>query len=145
MTWTYAPPVDGEWPSDRDRIRFLVGDRTQSPQSVSDEEVDAIIAEWVAEYSAPVDVYAVAALIADSMATSYEAEADTVSKKVGNSSLSKSYSSRSTRFRDLALRLAAKAKRGSSGAILSGMGLSSEARRTGPVFELRQMDNGWQQ
>lgn len=143
MTWTYNPPVDGAWPDDTSHIRFLVGDRTESPQSLSDEEVAALIAEWIADNGEPVDVYAVASLVADSMATSYEAEADSVSKKVGNSSLTRSYTSRSARFRDLAARLAGKARTGST-AILSGMGISRDVRDAEPVFEMRQMDNGAQ-
>lgn len=144
MTWTYNAPVAGVWPDETSHVRFLVGDRVQSPQSLSDEEIAALIAEDVADNGSPADVYAVAALVADAMATSYEAEADSTSKKVGNSSLTRSFTSRSTRFRDLAARLAAKARKGST-STLTGMGLSDANRRAEPVFEQRQMDNGWQQ
>lgn len=145
MTWTYAPPVGGVWPSTIAEIRFLVGDRVQTAQSISDEEIEALIATWVADNGSPVDVYAVASLVADSMATGFEAEADSVSKKVGNSSLAKSWSSRSTRYRDLAARLAARATRGIVGGSLSGMGISTDNRDSEAAFELRQFDDGSQQ
>lgn len=136
MTWTYDGPTDGAWATVRDRVRFLTTDTVQSAQSVSDEEIAALEAELAEVLGTPVDPYALAAAVADAMADRYEVVAMTESKAVGNSSLSRSFSDRASRFRLLASRLRA---RGGAPA-LAGMGRTSG---TTPerVFRLRQFES----
>jgi hypothetical protein len=136
MTWTYDGPSGGEWATTRDRVRFLATDTVESPQSISDEEIEALEAELAALYGSPVDPYTLAAEVASAMADRFDSAAMTTSKTVGNSSLARTFADRGRRFRDLADRL----RQRGSGVLASRMG------RTGGtvperVFRLRQFES----
>lgn len=137
MTWNYTLPTAGAWADQVSQLRFLVRDTVQRPQSLSDEEVQLLIAEWQAAHQGvDLDVYEVASQLADAMADSYSSAA-AVTKKVGDTSLTRSYSGESDRYRALARRLASKAQRPR----MHGIGLASQPALPGQ-FGIGIMDNG---
>ncbi len=74
MTWTYSGDPSS---SDKDEVRFLVGDTDTSDQLVSDEEINYALAVWLDLYGTK---YWVAAVVAENIAgkftreTSYSAD-----------------------------------------------------------------------
>ena len=95
MAWTYTANP-GAVP--RDKVRFLVGDVAETPQSLADGEVDYLITLY------PGSPELAAAAVAESMADRYSGLSAT-SKSVGDLSLSTDYGSTAMRFAALARRL----------------------------------------
>ncbi|QGJ88104.1 hypothetical protein PBI_EDMUNDO_30 [Arthrobacter phage Edmundo] len=94
MTWSYS---GNPGTSHRDRIRFLIGDKVQTPQSLSDAELDYLLSE------APSAELAAAAA-AEQMADAYSGLSVT-SKRVGDLSLSMDYGRTGAKFAGTAKRL----------------------------------------
>lgn len=96
MTWSYShDPAT----SDKDAVRFLVGDTDSSEQLISDEEIQFALKEEP-------NVRRAAAFVARAIAAKFAREAD---RSVGD--LRIAYSQRSRGFYDLADRLEADASR----------------------------------
>lgn len=148
MSWTYDLPVEGEFPTVKDQVRFLVRDTTQSQASVSDEEVDYLVHQWAAAHPSgtleTADAYLVASQVAELMADAYAGYAATT-KTTGQNSLTRQYGGEAERYRELAARLAALSPDNTARAQLyTGFGLVSQHAYDGQprVFSMRQMDNG---
>lgn len=93
MTWTYTgdPSV-----SDRDKVRFLIGDIVATAEAtLSDEEIAYLLTTWAG------DIYEAARNGCETLAARYTGKA-TTSKSVGDLSLSKDYSGAAMRFREQA-------------------------------------------
>ncbi|ALY10199.1 hypothetical protein SALGADO_31 [Arthrobacter phage Salgado] len=120
MTWSYS---GNPGTSHRDRIRFLIGDKVQTAQSLSDAELDYLLDE------APSPELAAAAA-AEQMADAYSGLSVT-SKRVGDLSLSMDYGRTGAKFTATARRL--RQRYFTLGAPL--MGDTSEK-----VFRVGQMD-----
>lgn len=88
MTWSYNPIQ-----TDRDKVRFLVGDTDNTSQKISDEEITYVLTERG-------DVRFAAAMCARAIAASFAA---LVSKQVGD--LRISYAERQKHYLDLAKQL----------------------------------------
>jgi hypothetical protein len=94
MTWTY---LNGDpATSDRNKVRFLVGDTDEDDQLLQDEEID-----WLLTTQSDPDQAAV--LAAEAIAAKFAREADTT-----NEGLSISKSQRSKSYRDLVKVLASR-------------------------------------
>lgn len=95
MTWTYSNPAA----SDKDAVRFLVGDTDTSDQLVSNEEIEYTLEEFP-------DTYLAAASVAESIASKFAREvthsADGLS--YSGDQLSKHYTDMAERLRHLAKR-----------------------------------------
>jgi hypothetical protein len=147
MTWTYDPPAGSPlaWPSLKDHVRFLLGDRKQSAWSPSDEDIAASILIWNDTYPDHLDnANGIAASLAVYLAdwTSMSG-VTTESKTVGNSSLSKTYvADRRSAWLRLASRLAGGSPVPIPGATMSGFGLAAEGSGPPRLFTLGQFDNG---
>lgn len=125
--YTYAPPVGGVFPTVKDRVRYLVGDRRPAaPFSLSDSEIEFELLE------ASNDPNEAAARVAHAMADSYSSESAT-SKSVGSLSISRGYSDTARRFY-----LKARALRGSGGAVA---GIFTGGAAGEPQFFVGQFDN----
>ncbi|ATW59905.1 hypothetical protein SEA_WALTZ_27 [Arthrobacter phage Waltz] len=94
MTWTYSGNPGA---SDRDRVRFLIGDRTQTPQSITDEELQYLLGETATPEDAAI-------LAAEQMADSF-AGLSVTSKRIGDLMLATDYGKTGDRFRATAKRL----------------------------------------
>lgn len=90
MTWTYSGDPSS---SDRDEVRFLVGDTDSGSPLVTDEEIAYVLTDT----SSPLQA---AARVAESIAARYSRDAD---RRVGNLSLQSSQ--RAKAFLELASRL----------------------------------------
>jgi hypothetical protein len=135
MTWTYTgdPNV-----SDRDKVRFLVGDVSSTAEAtLTDEEIEYLLESWP-------DVYEAARAAAEALAARYSGKA-TTSKSVGDLSLSKDYSSAAQQFRDVADRLASQRNRTAPPEpwIKADAIVRSEKRttNTGTEFAVGMLDN----
>lgn len=101
MTWTYTDDLT----IDRDFIRYKLGDRTETPQSPSDQN----IAYWLEVFEG--DKYRAAAELARNMAATYRTLATTASEgtvKIGGMSLegeASSYRQAADHYTDLAEKL----------------------------------------
>lgn len=91
MTFTYTgdPSV-----SDRDKVRFLIGDTDSTDPHFQDEEIMWLVNTWN-------DVYEAAAVCADILGGRFAHKAD-VSKTVGDLSLSTTYSRAAEGFKVMA-------------------------------------------
>jgi hypothetical protein len=89
FTYTGDPSV-----SNRDKVRFLIGDTLPADPHFQDEEIAYMLSEWG-------DVYDAARAAAEVLAGRYAHKAQT-SKSVGDLSISETYSSASEAFRTLA-------------------------------------------
>jgi len=69
MTFTYADPSA----SDKDAVRFLLGDTVEAAEMVSDEEIEYMISKWKPVWGT---VEFVAAAIAETLAARYVREAN---------------------------------------------------------------------
>jgi len=140
MTWSYTVPANGTFAEQAHHVRFLMGDTAKIPQSLQDEEIEFIIAEWQAANptATDVDMYQIASTVAYAVADRY---AGLVSggKSAGDSSLNRYYNGEMDRWRAVAARLGLKAVGGGASA-LSGMGLVDDGRAA--IFRTHQMDNG---
>lgn len=96
MAWTYSGNPAS---SDRDKIRFLIGDVASTPQSLSDEELQYLISE------APEPKAEMAAAEAADLWADRFAGLSASSKSVGDLSISQDYAGTSERLHKLAARL----------------------------------------
>ena len=94
MTFSYSGNPGS---STRDLVRFLVQDTLAADAVFQNEEIDYLVTAWT-------DGYAAAVAAADIAAVKFSREAD-YSKKVGDLSLSESFSGRSADYRTMADRL----------------------------------------
>lgn len=86
MSFTYSQPVAGVFPTVKDEIRYLIGDRVQTDFSISDEEI-AYLIKFFDNLT-----YSAASKAAESIAIEYSKQANS-SRSVGDLSLSTSYQS----------------------------------------------------
>lgn len=96
MTFTYVDPTN----SDRDRVRFLVGDTdtvNAANQHLQDAEITWLLSEWV-------DVYGAAIAACEQLAIQFSSKADNT-KKVGDFSISTQYSGISAQYHKAAEKL----------------------------------------
>lgn len=100
MTFTYTgdPSV-----SDRDKVRFLIGDTISAEAHFQDEEIAWLITQWG-------DVYTAARAGAEVLSGRFAAKANT-SRSVGDLSVSESFTAQADQFRALADRIAQMAQR----------------------------------
>lgn len=127
MGWTYTGnPQD----SDRDLVRFLLGDRTQTDQSLSDEELDYLITEHTVQGT--VYPYRAASEAAGIIANRYIGMSSSM-KKVGDLTLETHYAEQAGAFSALAERLL----RGRTG---YAVGAPQFFDTTASVFRIGQMD-----
>ena len=104
MAWEYSGnPAD----SDKDAVRFLIGDTDTTEQLVQDEEI-----EWALLENA--DAYSAAAEVAQSLSAKFATLAQ--STKIGP--ISENYSTRAANYEKIATRLEKKAgKKGAIGVV----------------------------
>jgi hypothetical protein len=95
MTFSYAQPVAGVFPSLKDEIRFLVQDTVSSAFSVSDEEIAYMLKTYDDQ------VYITASQVAQSISTKYGKEASVSSRNVGDLSLSTQYAESAKWYKEL--------------------------------------------
>jgi hypothetical protein len=135
MTWTYTNPST----SNRDAVRFLLGDTNTADQRVTDEEIAFALTQ------AGNDIYAAAAICARALSGKYATLVDTTVETV-----SVKYSQMRDAFATLAVRLEAQGKRytGALGiAVAGGISLSemtevrSDPDRVPTAFNMGQFDN----
>lgn len=97
--WTYSgDPRD----SNRDAVRFLIGDTDENDQLISDEEIAYMLLT--------LSVYRTAALAATGISKSFAGKAS--SKTVGSLSLKNGFEKKADSYKDLAARLDGMANRG---------------------------------
>jgi hypothetical protein len=113
MSWTYAGPST----SNKDAVRFLVGDTDSTAQLLSDEEITYLLTEWMPRYDSVVFVASVAA---DQIATHFAGLID-----VSADGVSVSTSQLSARYAELAARLRTQYKSAQVGAELDLSNLMS--------------------
>ena len=102
MTWTYsADPTS----SQKDAIRWLVGDTNPDTPLVQDEEIAFNLMEMNYE------IYRAAANTAQNIASTFTGLSQSTSKSVGGLSLSQSYGDRAQRYERLAKDLLARSRR----------------------------------
>ena len=101
MTFTYTgdPSV-----SNRDKVRFLIGDTISAEPHFQDEEIAWMLGEWGG------DVYQASRAACEVLSGRYAHKAQ-VSKSVGDLSISESYGAQSASFLALADRIAAQYQR----------------------------------
>lgn len=140
MTWTYSQPTSAGWANPVHEVRYLLHDTTQTPTSPTDEEVTYLLSRWT-DAEGP-DFYAVAATIADGWADQFSAEADSVSKSTGNTSISRTYTGRVGKFRSLADRLWGQARTGRPATTTrySGFGIAAPEEQSPRQFAIGQFD-----
>ena len=91
MTWTYSGNPSS---SDRDAVRFLVGDTTSTDPLISDEEIAYLLVLYTEPPNAAVGA-------ARAIAAKFSRESDQA-RTVGDLSLSESLSQKSTQYHHLA-------------------------------------------
>lgn len=130
MTWTYTDDLS----NDRDFVRYKLGDRTQTAQSPSDEN----IAYWLEYFEG--DKYKTAAELARNLATTYRTLATSASEgtvKIGGMSLegeASTYRQAADHYADLAESLEAREE--------TGTGPTSPGYIERPsIFSIGMMDN----
>ena len=99
MSFSYAEPVAGVFPSLKDEVRFLASDTVETDASVSDEE----IAYFLTTYDD--QVYISASQVAATIATRYGKEAAITSRSVGDLSISVQYAETAKWYKELAEKL----------------------------------------
>jgi hypothetical protein len=93
MTWTYSGDPST---STRNYVRFLINDTISTDALFSDEEITYVITEWSG------DAYEAARELAEILIARFARLADSSSKSVGDISVSESYSSKITHYKELA-------------------------------------------
>jgi hypothetical protein len=130
MTFSYNQPSGGVFPTVKDEIRYLIGDRTQSDFSISDEEI-AYLIKFFDNLT-----YSAASKAAETIAIEYAKQANS-SRSVGDLSLSTSYQSTADHYMRL------------SKSLLEGPGSTyhqtyfvalSDQNVSSPLFTLGQFD-----
>jgi uncharacterized protein YycO len=97
MTFTYSGDPST---STRNYVRFLLNDVTSTDALFSDEEIAYVITEWSG------DAYEAARELAEILIARFARLADSTSKSVGDISVSESYGSKVTHYKELANSLA---------------------------------------
>jgi hypothetical protein len=97
MTFTYSGDPST---STRNYVRFLLNDVTSTDALFSDEEIAYVITEWSG------DAYEAARELAEILIARFARLADSTSKSVGDISVSESYSSKISHYKELANSLA---------------------------------------
>jgi hypothetical protein len=92
MAFTYVAPT-----SDRDKVRFLIGDTVSAEAHFQDEEITYLVTTWG-------NVYDAAITAAEILAGRY-AHRSNYSRSVGDLSISEQYGSSAAEFRSLAASL----------------------------------------
>jgi hypothetical protein len=123
MTWSYSGNPNT---TDRDAVRFLIGDTDYDDQLLSDEELAFVLTDEP-------DVRRAASRAAEAVAAKFARRADS-SKSVGDLSLSESWSQRAAQFMELASRLLAQAN-----LAVHPRAVAAE-RALGAEFEIGEMD-----
>jgi hypothetical protein len=126
MTWSYSGDPRA---SMNDTVRFLVGDVTQTAQSLSDEELNYLSSVAVQ----PPDVYRIAADVADQLATRYLSLSSSM-KKIGDLQLATDYGATYQRYLDLSKKLM-------KGRTKFNLGVPVFADTDQPVFSIGLMDD----
>jgi len=93
MTFTYSGDPST---STRNYVRFLINDTDSTDALFSDEELNYVISEWSG------DAYNAARECAEILIARFSRLADSSSKSVGDISVSESYSSKITHYKELA-------------------------------------------
>jgi len=93
MTFTYSGDPST---STRNYVRFLINDVISTDALFSDEEINYVITEWSG------DAYEAARELAEILIARFARLADSTSKSVGDISVSESYSSKITHYKELA-------------------------------------------
>jgi hypothetical protein len=93
MTFTYSGDPST---STRNYVRFLISDTTSTDALFSDEELNYVITEWGG------DAYSASRELAEILIARFSRLADSSSKSVGDISVSESYSSKVTHYKELA-------------------------------------------
>ena len=93
MTFTYSGDSST---STRNYVRFLLNDTDSTDALFSDEELNYVISEWSG------DAYNAARECAEILIARFSRLADSSSKSVGDISVSESYSSKVTHYKELA-------------------------------------------
>ena len=93
MTFTYSGDPST---STRNYVRFLIHDTDSTDALFSDEELNYVISEWSG------DAYNAARECAEILIARFSRLADSSSKSVGDISVSESYSSKVTHYKELA-------------------------------------------
>ena len=93
MTFTYSGDPST---STRNYVRFLLNDTDSTDALFSDEEINYVITEWSD------DAYEAARELAEILIARFARLADSSSKSVGDISVSESYSSKITHYKELA-------------------------------------------
>ena len=93
MTFTYSGDPST---STRNYVRFLLNDTDSTDALFSDEELNYVISEWSG------DAYNAARECAEILIARFSRLADNSSKSVGDISVSESYSSKVTHYKELA-------------------------------------------
>ena len=99
MAWTYSGDPSS---SDRDKVRFLIGDTDTNNQLLQDAEITFLLNQWNS------DAYVAAAHACDALAAKFSAKSD-YSKSVGDLSISTMYGQQADRYRGLGAQLLAQA------------------------------------
>lgn len=92
MTFSYSGNPAS---SQKDAVRFLLNDTEATDVLLQNEEIDFLIGQWS-------DTYEIARAGAEIIASKFSREADSVSKTVGDLSLSKSFNDKASQYRALA-------------------------------------------
>lgn len=101
MSWTYsADPTS----SNKDAVRWLVGDTNPDAPLVQDEEINFCLMEFNGE------IYRAASVTARNIAAFFTSEAQSSSKSVGGLSLSKSFGDKAQRYERLSKSLLARSR-----------------------------------
>lgn len=93
MTWSYSGDPST---STKNYVRFLINDTNTNDQLFSDEELNYVISEWNN------DAYDAARECAEILIARFAREADSISKSVGDISVSESYAQKITHYKELA-------------------------------------------
>lgn len=99
MAWTYS----GDLTNDRDLVRFLLGDVTQTSFSLQDTEVQYWITKNTDD-AGKVDAYKAASEVASALANRFATKTAT-DVKIGGMSLKYDYPAMAAQYRELAERL----------------------------------------
>jgi hypothetical protein len=97
MTWSYSGDPAS---SDRDAIRFYIGDTDTTLQLLQDEDIDFLILKWMPVYNSDLLTAAAAAeIVANHFAREVSVSADGVS--VGSNELQQKYNDLAMNLRDM--------------------------------------------
>jgi len=99
MSFNYAQPIAGVFPSLKDEVRFLAQDTVQTDASVSDEEIAYLLATYDNQ------IYITASQVAATVALKYGKEAAVTSRSVGDLSISVQYAETARFYEALAAKL----------------------------------------